>query len=94
MIDKSVLSQINAKIETKNHIEEVLRSFESPYVETTVGLIEVNSASQHEAKHSDEATWLHRTFPQIEKELKTRTTALLKAEAAKIDAWLSERVVA
>jgi len=93
MINKALLAKINEKIEAKNRIEELLRSFESPYVETTVGLIEVNSTSPHEAKESDEATWLHRQFPAIEKELKARTAALLKAEAAKIDAWLSERVV-
>ena len=93
MIDKNKLSQINAKITAKQRIEELLRSFESPYVETTVGLIEVNSASPHEAKHSDDATWMHRQYPEIEKELKARTTALLKGEIAKIEAWLSERVV-
>ncbi len=93
MIDKNKLSQINEKIEAKQRIEEILRSFESPYVETTVGLIEVNSASRNEAKHSDDATWLHLQYPEIECELKARATALLKGEIAKIEAWLSERVV-
>lgn len=60
-------------------------------------MIDKNKLSQInakiEAKHSDEATWLHRQYPEIEKELKARTAALLKGEIAKIEAWLSERVV-
>lgn len=93
MIDKRKLADINKAVEAKQHIEEVLRQFESPYVETTVGLIEVNSASRHEACHSSHATWLHNQYPHIENELKARTAALLKGELAKIEAWLSERVV-
>lgn len=93
MIDKNTLTQINAKVEAKQRIEEILRGFESPYVETTIGLVEINSASKHEAKNSEDATWFHWRLPEIEKELKTRAAALLRGEIAKIDAWLSERVV-
>ena len=93
MINKQTLNEINAKIEAKAHAEEILRAFESLYVETTVGLIEVNSASKHEAKHSHQATWLHQKHPHIEAALKTHTAAMLKVEIGKIEAWLSERQV-
>ena len=63
-------------------------------METTVGLVEINSASKHEAKHSDHATWLHQTYPHIEAALKAHTAAMLKVEIGKIEAWLSERHVA
>jgi hypothetical protein len=93
MINKKTLDEINSKLEAKQHAEEILRAFESPYVETTVGLVEVNSASKHEAKHSDHATWLHRHHPQIEAALKAHAAGMLKVEIGKIEAWLSERHV-
>ena len=94
MIDQRTLTQINAKLEAKRRIEQVLRDFENRYVETTVGLIKINSASKCRALHCEEhATWMHCEFPEIEAELKARTAALLRSEVAKIDAWLSERVV-
>jgi len=93
MINPSILLQISEKIETKRRIEEILRCFKSPDVETTVGLIDVNRASVYEPYLSNDAAWLHRTLPQIERELKARAAEELETEIAKIDAWLSERIV-
>lgn len=93
MINLKSLGEINSKLESKNKIEEALRNFQSNYVEVTVGLIEVNSASKHEAKHCSDATWLHSTYPVIEATLKSHCVALLKVELGKIEAWLSGKNV-
>lgn len=93
MIDEKKLQAINEKIESKKEIRDILRGFESPHVETTVGLIAVNSASKHKTGQSDAADWLHRNLPKVEAELKERARAILEREIAEIDAWLSERIV-
>ena len=93
MIDEKKLQAITEKIEAKKQIRHILRGFESPYVETTVGLIAVNSASKCKTIPSDDADWLHQNCPKIEAELKERARAILEREIAEIDAWLSERIV-
>jgi hypothetical protein len=93
MIDEKKLEAINQKMEAKKTILHILRGFESPYVETTIGLVAVNSASKHKTTESDDADWLHQNCPRIEAELKERARAILEREIAEIDAWLSERIV-
>jgi hypothetical protein len=93
MIDEKLLKRINEKVELRTRIKHVLRGFESPYVETTVGLLCVNGASKNTTSSSDDANWLHNGLPKIEGELKERAAALLNKEISEIDAWLSERIV-
>jgi len=93
MIDENILKAISEKAAARAEIREILRGFECPHVETTVGLITVNSASKYKTDASDSADWLHRNLPKVETELKECARAILEREIAEIDAWLSERII-
>lgn len=69
-------------------LENILSRMQSPYVETTVGLVNVNSASQKKVDPSDEADAFHEYYPHIETELKKRCRVLIIHEKEKLESEL------
>lgn len=92
MLTKGQLYLVNELVESVSRIDEILRGMESKYVETTIGLVDINSASKHEVKSCDRAKWLHCDHEDIEKELKARCRELLIAKKAALNAKLSEYI--
>lgn len=92
MITEKQLNRANLLIEQRDRIAHILRGFDSPHVETTVGLVDINSARKHETQESDDATWLHGRLPDIEKRLKETARGMLEEEAGKIRAELANLI--
>ena len=94
MINKKTLAQINEAMERKEMLEAILRGFDCPHVEITVGLVAVNSAATHKIEGCHLATFLHQKQRNIEWQLKAKAAELIKSEIKTIDAWLAKRKVA
>lgn len=92
MITEKQLKRANLLIDQRDRIAHILRGFDSPHVETTIGLVDVNSASKHETRENNDATWLHRKLPDIEKRLKETARGMLEEEAGKIRAELANLI--
>ena len=89
MITKSQLKTATTLTSKKDKIKEILRKFDSPHVETTVGLVNINGAQKSEVQECDEARFLHRSLANVEKELKEHAISLLAREIEKINLELS-----
>jgi len=92
MISKNELNAANSIIEEIGIIKEILRGFDSPHIETTIGLIDINSATRHEAKYCNEATWFHNNFRDYEKRLKLQTVIFLNDKIQSLETELSEYI--
>jgi hypothetical protein len=68
-LTKKELFLAQSLLEEIEEVEGIIRSFTSQYVRTTVGLVDINSASKHEAQKCDAASILHSRYEDIEKEL-------------------------
>ncbi len=90
MITRKEFEEADNLYSRRDHLKHILRGFDSPHVETTVGLVDVNSASKHETSKNDDATWLHLCFPKIEKELKEIARGLIEKELGRIHAELAQ----
>lgn len=90
MLTKKELNEANRIIDLVADIDNILRGFESPHVETTIGLVSINSASKHKVSESEYAGNFHNTHQDIEKALKQMCTVLLKAERVKLKAKLAK----
>lgn len=89
MITEHQLQQANTLIEKKNAIKRILFGFDSPHVETTLGLVGINAAALHKVEANDQAEWFHMKLPKIEKQIKCFARGLLEEEQGRIQAELS-----
>lgn len=92
MITIKQLQKANEIISEMDDLKDILNAMDSKHVETTIGLIDVNSAAKHQAQNCDKATLFHQRNPEIEKELKARAWALISEKIARLKADLSEYV--
>ena len=92
MLTKEELLEANRLIDLIDDIEEILRGFKSRYVETTVGLVSVNSASKTKTKQSDFADAFHNQHKDIEKDLKEVCAGLLENKKANLKAKLGKYI--
>lgn len=92
MLTMKEIREVNALIEQRHQIEKILKSFNSPYVKCSMGLIDLNSASPEEPKPCDEAKLFHLNFPQLVKDLNNKATEAIKFKIKEIDLQLSKYV--
>lgn len=92
MLTIKELEKANEIIRKIDDLKDILNSMDSKHVETTIGLIDVNSAAKHQAQKCDKATMFHQQNPEIEKELKSRAAALISEKISRLRAELSEYV--
>ena len=90
MLTKEELNEANRIIDMVEDIDRILRSFESIYVETTIGLVSINLASKHKVEESEYAGNFHNCYKDIEIYLKQMCAVLLKAERVKLKAKLGK----
>jgi len=92
MITQKELQEINKLVSLRDDLELIERHLDSPYVEITVGLVEVNSASKMDVKLSDDASTIHRYFPDVEEALKNHFRALLASKIQELNKKVSKYI--
>ena len=76
MLTKDEYNKLSGLLSKKQSLESVLRSFDSKYVWAKIGLVAVNSSSQHTVDIHDDAKFVH-NLKSIESELTTKGLELL-----------------
>lgn len=89
MITEDEYNKLSCLLDKKERIKGVLRSFDSKHVWAKIGLVAVNSATQHKVRNHDDANFVHE-LKIIEDELTDRGIELLKAELLHVDAEISK----
>ncbi len=92
MLTIEQLQKANEILSEIDDLKDILNAMDSKYVETTIGLVDVNSSSKHKTQPCEKATLFHQRNPEIEKELKSRAWALISQKIARLKADLSEYV--
>lgn len=92
MLTMKELNKANEIIKKINELKDILNSMDSTHVETTVGLIDINSAATHQVQKCEMSALFRNRNPEIERELKTRAIALINEKISKLRAELSEYV--
>jgi len=92
MITEEEFKKTKALFSERDRLLDILRGFESPYIETTVGLVSVNSASKNDTDENDNSSYFHFNYPEIEKKLKEITRGLIEQELGAIRVELARFV--
>lgn len=93
MITEKQLWEVNQLIKKRNKLRTLLSRLDSPHVETTVGLVTINSASKERVSGlSDEAEDFHREFPEAEKKLKEQVRIMLENRVSELNQEIAKYV--
>ncbi len=76
----------------KSAVQDLLRGFESQYVASSVGIVDINSAAKREPKPSDSAAFFHNHFAGYVKELNQKVVAKMQHRVKEIDLELSKYI--
>ena len=83
MITSKELKRANELVDQINRLEEILRHFDSPYVETTIGLVTVNAASKHKTGESEDANYFQSEHQDMVTALKNICRKKIEEKVAK-----------
>jgi len=92
MISEGELRLVNDLNQKKMQVHTLIQRMKSPYVKSSIGIVDINSASPREPKPSEYSRFFNNEMSDFMEELNERLMSQLECDLKKIDADIAKYI--